>query len=196
MVEVAASASMPRAKSVVLTRWSSIRAYVARCSLRLPADVGVIRSAYICRRTSMILESLLAYAHISAILLVVVFLTSKTALMRPDLLEGRTTVPQRLWQLDLWLWGSFVAVLATGFARMVWGVKGFGWYAENPLLWSKVALFGLMVLMSVPSSLALQRWRRIPPQAGAIRAQRRWLMWQAHVMVVIPLLGTLLAYGF
>ncbi|MBW4048018.1 MAG: DUF2214 family protein [Proteobacteria bacterium] len=143
----------------------------------------------------MILESLLAYAHISAILLVVVFLTSKTALMRPDLLEGGTTVPERLWQLDLWLWGSFAAVLATGLARMVWGVKGFGWYADNPLLWSKVALLGLMALMSVPSSLALQRWRRIPPQASAIRAQRRWLMWQAHVMVVIPLLGTLLAYG-
>ena len=144
----------------------------------------------------MILESLLAYVHISAILLVVVFLTSKTALMRPDLLEGRKSVAERLWLLDLWLWGSFAAVLGTGLARMVWGVKGFGWYAHNPLLWIKVALFGLMALMSIPSSLALQSWRRNPPLANAIRAQRRWLMWQAHVMVVIPLFGVLLAYGF
>lgn len=150
----------------------------------------------------MLLESLLAYAHISAILLLAVFLTSKTALMRADVIAGRKSVLDRLLALDLWLWGSFAAVLATGVARMVWGVKGWGWYAGNPLLWAKLALFFLMVLMAVPQTWTLRRWNDrqkregFLPEVEDIRSQRVWLMWEAHVMVVVPLLGVLLSYGY
>ncbi|SCC94175.1 conserved membrane hypothetical protein [Thiomonas sp. X19] len=150
----------------------------------------------------MLLESLLAYAHISAILLLAVFLTSKTALMRPEMIEGRKSVLDRLLRLDDWLWGSFCAVGATGLAYMVWGAKGWGWYVTNPLLWSKVGFFLLMVGMSIRASLNLRHWTRECrlggrfPSDDAIRRQRRWLMWQSHVMIVIPLFGALLAYGF
>ncbi len=150
----------------------------------------------------MLLESLLAYAHISAILLLAVFLTAKTALMRVDVIAGRKSVLDRLMTLDLWLWASFAAVLATGVARMAWGVKGWAWYAGNPLLWGKVVLFAVMVAMALPQTRTLRRWnlRRVQddffPDAEDIRAQRVWLMWQAHVMVVVPLLGALLDYGY
>lgn len=150
----------------------------------------------------MLLESLLAYAHISAILLLAVFLTAKTALMRDDVLAGRKSVLDRLLTLDLWLWGSFAAVLATGVARMVWGDKGWVWYAGNPLLWAKLVLFSIMVLMALPQTWTLRSWHDrlrhdgFLPEAQAIRTQRRWLMWQAHVMVVAPLLGVLLAHGY
>ncbi len=150
----------------------------------------------------MLLESLLAYAHISAILLLAVFLTSKTALMRAELIDGRKPVLDRLLRLDAWLWGSFCAVGATGLASMVWGPKGWDWTVTNPLLWSKVGLFLLMVGMSVRASLTLRQWVREcrlgghAPSDDAIRRQRRWLMWQSHVMVLVPLLGVLLASGF
>lgn len=150
----------------------------------------------------MLLESLLAYAHISAVLLLAVFLSSKIALMRPEVLKGRPLLCDRLLRLDVWSWGSFGAVAASGLARMAWGAKGWHWYAGQPLLWTKLALFALMLAMALPARRALLRWRHRAHHGisfaddAEIRAQRRWLMWQAHVMVILPLLGALLAYGF
>ncbi|MDE1951754.1 MAG: DUF2214 family protein [Betaproteobacteria bacterium] len=150
----------------------------------------------------MLKESLLVYAHISAILLLAVFLTSKTALMRSESIDGRKPVVDRLLRLDIWLWGSFCAVGATGLAAMVWGAKGWDWTVANPLLWIKVGLFLLMVGMSIRASLTLRQWARECrpgghfPSDDAIRRQRRWLMWQSHAMVLLPLFGALLAYGF
>lgn len=145
----------------------------------------------------MLLESLLAYAHISAILLLAVFLTAKTALLRTELIDARPAeVLARLARADAWLWGSFAAVAATGAARVAWGIKGAGWYGANPLLWAKVALLLAMVAMSRPATVALRRWAGAAPSADAVRAQRRWVMWQAHLMVLGPLFGALLAYGF
>ena len=146
----------------------------------------------------MLLESLLAFLHISAVLGLVVFLTAKVALLRPEILRDRPQLLRRVLRMDHWVWGSFAAVALTGAARVAFGVKGADWYLSNPLLWVKLALFVLMLSMGLPSSSALRAWRRDaqPPDEAAIRAQRRWLMWQAHVLVVLPLFGVLLAYGF
>jgi putative membrane protein len=150
----------------------------------------------------MLLDALLAYAHISAILLLAVFLTSKTALMRIDVIDGRKSVLQRLQQLDLWLWFSLAAVFATGLGWMLWGAKGWAWEAANPLLWAKLGFFVGMVGMAAGSHHALRAWLETLertgefPSAAAIRAQRRWLMWQAHIMVLVPLFGALLVHGY
>jgi putative membrane protein len=150
----------------------------------------------------MLLDSLLAYAHISAILLLAVFLTSETALMRPEVIDGRKAALLRLQSLDLWLWASLVAVLATGLTWMLWGAKGWAWDVANPLLWAKLALFLVIAGMAVPPRRALRGWLVTHaltgqfPATEAIRRQRRWLMWQAHILVLVPLLGTLLTHGY
>ena len=84
----------------------------------------------------MILEALLAYAHFAAILTLVVFMTSQAALCRPQWLNA--DVVRRLGRVDRIYWGAFAAVLASGAARMAWGVKGFGWYASQPLMQLKI----------------------------------------------------------
>ncbi|MBU6441924.1 MAG: DUF2214 family protein [Betaproteobacteria bacterium] len=145
----------------------------------------------------MILESLLAYLHISAILGLAVFLTARVALLRPEVLEQRPALLRRLLRLDLWCWGAFAAVALSGAARVLLGVKGAGWYLHNPLLWTKLVLFAAMVLMGLPSSRACRRWVDLgQAPEPEIAVQRKWLMWQAHVMVLLPLFGALMAYGY
>lgn len=146
----------------------------------------------------MLLDSLLLYLHISAVLGLVVFLTAKVALMRPEVLDGRPALTARLLRLDLWCWGGFAAVALSGALVVLFGAKGTTWYVSNPLLGVKVALFVAMAVMGVPSSRALRGWRDagVVPDPAAIKSQRRWLMWQAHVLVLLPLFGVLLAHGF
>ncbi len=145
----------------------------------------------------MLLESLLAYLHISAVLGLAVFLTARVALLRPEVLEQRPALLRRLLRLDLWCWGAFAAVALSGAARVLLGVKGEAWYAHNPLLWTKLVLFAAMMGMGLPATRASRRWVALGEAPLAeIAAQRRWLMWQAHVMVLLPLFGALMAYGY
>ena len=147
----------------------------------------------------MILESILAYLHIAAILTIVVFMTSLAALCRP--LWFNAEVVHRLKRVDQIYWGAWIAVFATGLARMVWGIKGFAWYAEQPLLWLKIVLFVVIALLTLPTSRALARWRHTLDATGAlpekaqIDAARRWVMIAAHLFLLIPLAAVFLARG-
>lgn len=147
----------------------------------------------------MILESILAYLHIAAILTIVVFMTSLAALCRPKWFNAE--VARRLTRVDQIYWGAWVAVVATGAARMIWGFKGLAWYAGQPLLWAKIALFVVIALLTLPASRELWRWRRELDATGALPAMervdaaRRWVMIAAHLFLLIPLAAVFLARG-
>ena len=149
----------------------------------------------------MLTDALLLYLHLSAMLGLAVFLTAKTSLTRVGAVDA--AVLARLRRLDVWVWGSFAAVLASGLALVFWGVKGPQWLLHNPLLWAKVVLLALMAAMSWPSTRRLARWALQgrdaafrAPSSAEIKQERRWLMAQSHVMVIIPLLATLMSHGF
>jgi putative membrane protein len=147
----------------------------------------------------MLTEALLAYLHISAILGLVVFLSSEAALCRPEWMNA--AVVRRLTRVDLLYLVAAIAVLATGIARTVWGIKGTAWYWHQPLLHLKLGLFLLIGLMSIKPTLLFMRWRRQLDAAGTlpaeaeVRSARRWIMVEAHLLVLIPLAATLLARG-
>lgn len=147
----------------------------------------------------MLTESLLAYAHFVAILTLVVFVTSEAALCRPEWMNA--AVVRRLARVDILYMAAAMAVLATGFARTYWGVKGFGWYWHQPLLHLKLTVFVVVGLMSIGPTRAFIRWRKALDAGGALPAEaevrqvRRWIMIQAHLVVLIPLAATLLARG-
>lgn len=144
-------------------------------------------------------EALLAYAHFVAILMLVVFATSEAALCRPEWINA--AVVRRLARVDVIYLVAAIAVLATGLARTGWGAKGFGWYWGQPLLHAKVTLFVVIGLMSLKPTFAIIRWKRELDATGAlpseaeVRGIRRWIMAQAHLMLVLPLLGAFLARG-
>lgn len=148
----------------------------------------------------MTFEALLAYAHLLAILTMVVFLASEAALCRAEWLNAK--VVERLATLDMVYGISSVAVLLTGIARTYWGVKGMGWYWTNPLLHVKFTLFIVIGLLSIKPTITFIRWRRELRATGAlpteaqIKATRRLVMVQAHLLPLIPLAAVFLARGF
>lgn len=147
----------------------------------------------------MLTESLLAYAHFVAILMLVVFITSEAALCRPEWMNA--AVVRRLARVDIIYMGAAIAVLATGFARTYWGAKGFEWYWHQPLLHIKVTLFVIVGLISIAPTRAFIRWRNALDANGALPAEaevrkvRKLIMVQAHLVMLIPLAAVLLARG-
>jgi putative membrane protein len=147
----------------------------------------------------MTLEALLAYAHLLAILTLVVFISSEAALCRIEWINAK--VVERLAVVDRIYGIAAVAVLLTGVARTWWGVKGASWYWHQPLLHLKLALFVAVGLMSIKPTIMFIRWRRNLAATGAlpnedeVRAARKWVMIQAHIVALIPLAAVFLARG-
>ena len=148
----------------------------------------------------MSLEAGLAYAHLIAILSLVVFLSSEAALCRVEWMNE--AVVRRLGRLDLIYGLSALAVLLSGLARMVWGMKGGAWYWGNPWLHAKLALLVVIAGLSLGPTRRFIRWRRtldagggLPPPDEVLRA-RQLVMWQAHLLALVPLAGVLMARGF
>lgn len=148
----------------------------------------------------MSLEAGLAYAHLIAILSLVVFLSSEAALCRVEWMNE--AVVRRLGRLDLIYGLSALAVLLSGLARMVWGMKGSAWYWGNPWLHAKLALLVVIAGLSLGPTRRFIRWRRtldagggLPPPDEVLRA-RQLVMWQAHLLALVPLAGVLMARGF
>jgi putative membrane protein len=148
----------------------------------------------------MVLESLLAYLHIAAILTLVVFISSEAALCRAEWLNAQ--VVERLVAVDRIYGISAIAVLATGLARIYFGVKGSAWYWGNWLLHLKLGAFVVVALISIAPTLRFIRWRRTLratgalPDAAEVRAARKLVMLQAHIIPFIPLAAVFLARGF
>jgi putative membrane protein len=148
----------------------------------------------------MTLESLLAYAHLLAVLTLVVFITSEAALCRTEWLNAK--VVERLRRVDLIYAVAAVLVLLTGLARTWWGIKGMPWYWTNGLLHLKLAAFVVVALMSIKPTLMFRRWARelkatgTLPDESQVRVARKWVMIQAHLIALIPLAAVFLARGF
>lgn len=148
----------------------------------------------------MILESLLAFLHISAILALVVFITSEAAICRPEWMSP--AIVDRLVTVDRIYGIAALAVLATGLARIYLGAKGSGWYWSNWLLHLKFGMFILVALMSIVPTLRFLRWRKTLRQGGGlpaaaeVRATRKLVMVQAHIIPLVPLAAVFLARGF
>ncbi|MGJ7545615.1 DUF2214 family protein [Variovorax sp. LT1R16] len=148
----------------------------------------------------MTFEAILAYLHLLAILTMVVFISSEAALCRVQWLNA--AVVERLATVDRVYGIAAVAVLATGIARTVLGVKGTAWYWTNPLLHVKLTLFIVVGLISIFPTLTYLRWRKALRTTGALPAAaevtktRKLVMVQAHLIAVIPLFAVFLARGF
>ena len=147
----------------------------------------------------MTLEALLAFFHLVAIMTMVVFMASEAALCRTEWMSP--AVVHRLVRLDLIYLVCAACVLLAGLARTWWGMKGVGWYWAQPLLHLKLGLVLAMWLMSLRRTLAFRRWRRAleatgprPPEAE-VRAARRWLMIETHLLGALLLAAVFLARG-
>ena len=94
-------------------------------------------------------------------------------------------------------------ILAVGFARVFFGLKGPDFYLSNPFFWAKIAAFLAVALLSLPPTPRLLGWRAklrtepdfIPP-AAEIGNVRLFMHLEATVFVLIPVFAALMARGY
>lgn len=137
---------------------------------------------------------LLAIAHHLVVFTLVALLAAETALIRPGLSAADLRL---LAQLDR-AYGLVAAlVLAIGFSRAIWGVRGWGYYADNAIFWAKIGCFIGVGLLSVVPTLKILAWRRqrTLPGDGEIAPIRRWLAAEWALFACIPLLAAALGLG-
>ncbi len=146
------------------------------------------------------LESLLAFLHISAFIGWIVFATAQAVMCRSDCFNA-AAVP-RMVRLDNILWIATAAVLLSALARIYLGARGAAWYWSNPLLHLKLTLFLVAALLQIGPTRQYRRWLAAfradgsLPSAAALTGARRLVMIATHLVAVIPLPAVFLARGF
>ena len=148
----------------------------------------------------MTLEAVLAALHLVAILTFVVFLSSQAALCRTEWMNA--AVVERLARLDMIYGVAAMVMIASGLARLFWGVKGLSWYVSQPLFHIKITLVVAMAILSIWPSIMFRRWRRNQQATGAlpsaveVKKVRRLVMIQAHVLPLVAVIAVFWARGW
>jgi putative membrane protein len=147
----------------------------------------------------MWLDAILAYLHFTAIFVLFSFLVVETMMMRGALDMAAVRL---LGRVDVWYFGAAIAVLATGFARLVWGAKGADFYLSAWPIYVKVGLFLAVGMISVGPTLRFIRWRRMFERDAGWRVPdaerrhvRRLIMVEVHLAALIPLFAVIMARG-
>ena len=147
----------------------------------------------------MTADLILAILHHLLVFSIFAIFAVEMTLIRPGLDAAGI---RRLAGIDSAYGGLSLAVLAVGFARVFWGLKGWDYYSTYWVFWAKIAAFVLVGLLSLRPTLRIQRWRRtagadpaytVP--AGEIAAVRPWLHREGFVLALIPVLAATMARG-
>lgn len=143
-------------------------------------------------------DLLLAMAHHGLAFLLVGVLAMEIALVRPGLSAASLPFLSRV---DAAYGAVAVALIAIGVCRVIYGAKGWDYYAPYPVFWAKMAAFAAVGLLSIPPTIAILRWRRAAgggaediPQSQ-IRTVRTYLFAEAGFLAAIPLLAAMMARG-
>jgi putative membrane protein len=118
----------------------------------------------------------------------------------------RKTLPadlfRRLQRIDRWYGIVAGLVIASGLARLFLGIKGAAFYTHNPVFWTKMSLFVVVALLSIPPTIAYVRWSARRSADGSIvlgdaelTRLRRFLWLQVGVFALIPLCAAFMARG-
>lgn len=147
----------------------------------------------------MLIDALLAFVHYLSIFGLVATLAAEAVVLRPGMTPA---ILKRLGRYDLVYFIAAMMALATGIARLILSPKGLTFYMTNPWFHAKIGLFILIGLLSILPTLAIMRWRKqarlLPdfvPLPAELATTRRWVMIEAHLLILLPLFATLMARG-
>lgn len=147
----------------------------------------------------MWLDAILAYLHYTAIFLLFAFLVVQAILVRGPLDER---VVRLLGRMDIWYFGSAIAVLATGFLRATLGAKGADFYFNAWPIYAKIGLFIAVGVISVKPTLTFIQWRRMFEKDPAWKVPatgqagvRKLIMIEVHLAALIPVFAVIMARG-
>jgi len=147
----------------------------------------------------MLTDAVLAFLHFLAIFVLITLMAAEAVVLRPDITPATV---RRLSLYDGFYFLSAMAVLATGLARLFYGAKGVDFYLHNPWFHAKMTVFVIIALCSLPPTFAFSRWRKqarhLPdfvPTPAEIKKARRWVMIEAHLVILLPLCAVMMARG-
>ncbi|WP_020206515.1 MULTISPECIES: DUF2214 family protein [Cupriavidus] len=147
----------------------------------------------------MLTDALLAFLHFTFIFLLIALMTAEAVVLRPGITPATL---RRLSIYDLVYFLSAVAVLASGLLRLFFGAKGVQFYLHNPWFHAKMTVFVVIALCSLPPTFAIRRWRLqagaqpdFVPDAADLKTARRWVMIEAHLLILLPLCAVMMARG-
>lgn len=143
------------------------------------------------------IDLVLAIAHHLLMFGLLAILVMELMLARPGI--GRAGI-DRLGSLDLSYGAVAGLILAIGFARVFFGLKGPDYYLGNLFFWLKIGCFLLVGVLSVPPTRRIIAWRArarrepgfLPPDAE-IAAIRRYMHAEALFFVLIPVFAAAMA---
>jgi putative membrane protein len=105
---------------------------------------------------------------------------------------------RRIAALDI-AYGVFAVLLVlVGLCRANFAAKGWAYYSHNGFFWAKLAAFGAIGLLSIPPTMAFNRWRRRAtlPDAVELRAVRMYLHIELALFLLLPLFAAAMARGY
>jgi putative membrane protein len=131
----------------------------------------------------------LAILHHILVFGLVALLMAERVMVRSPTIDVR-----RLARLDGGFGATAGLILIIGACRVVWGGKGWDFYAANPFFWAKVATFLIIGLVSIAPTLRFIAWLRAlkaDPSFQPDEADRRKVRTALGVeaLLLVPLLA-------
>lgn len=144
-------------------------------------------------------DAAFSYLHFTFALILVGALAAEAFVLRLPV-DGR--VAKLLVRIDAFYGASAVAVILAGLARVFWGLKDEGYYGAQPFFWAKMATFAIIGLISIAPTRRFFRWAKAAradaafaaPEAD-VKAARRIVMIELHLLALVPLFAALMARG-
>ena len=147
----------------------------------------------------MLQDAFLAYLHFAMILMLAGLLFSEQYLYSRVLDRARFILLQ---QLDMAYGISAGLVVASGLLRMFFGIKGVDFYIHNPIFWTKIGLFIVVALLSIPPTVHIIRLARANPGDGPVMIEepayakmKNVMRAECVILLLIPLFAALMSRG-
>jgi putative membrane protein len=142
-------------------------------------------------------DAILAILHHLLAFALAILLTMEIMITRRDMGGARVTYLSRI---DIAYGTAAGALVVVGILRVFYGLRGPEYYAGNWFFWAKMAALLAVILLSVPSTIAIIRWRAagrtngdFRPAIPDIMSVRRLMHAQATVFISIPIFAALMA---
>lgn len=146
------------------------------------------------------LDLILAVLHHLAILTLILVVGAELALTRTELTGAAV---RRVATVDLGYGIAAGVIVVVGFARVIFGAKGWLFYVHNPWFWAKMATFLVVGLLSIYPTVLFIRWRGafardatfVPPPAAVVAVRRTILIEAALLGLIVACAAAMARYG-
>jgi putative membrane protein len=139
----------------------------------------------------------LAVLHHILVFGLAIMLAMELALVRPGM-SGADVA--RAARLDAGYGATAGLVILVGVLRVLYGLKGPGYYLDNVWFWAKLVSFGAMALFSLIPTIRFLRWRKagtanpgFVPTADDIGSVRNLLRLQIVALILIVIFAAAMA---